>query len=147
MQENNKRPLRNAHGMTLVEILIVLTIIGGLFALIGSKVSDQYNKANVKGTRILMGQVAGALNVYSTDCNKLPSTLDALVKNPGESECADWSAPYLKEKQIKDAWGNSFIYQANEGEFTLKSLGRDNREGGTGFNKDLAYEDDEGGEK
>lgn len=134
------KTIRNSRGMTLVEILIVLAIIGTLMAVLLPNVVGQLNKSRQKNTRIAMTQVSNALNLYYTDCGKFPATLDGLTK--ADADCGNWGPePYLK-KEIKDAWNNSIIFEKSGSSYTLKSLGADGREGGDGYNKDISSEDD-----
>lgn len=137
--DSQKSILRNSRGMTLVEIMIVLAIIGALMAVLLPQVTSSLNKSRVGQTRIAMGQVVNALNMYNTDCGKFPKSLEALTKADGE--CTNWGPdPYLR-KMPKDAWSRDFLYSLENGNFVIKSLGADGKEGGDGFNKDITSED------
>jgi general secretion pathway protein G len=141
-------PLRNARGMTLVEILIVLAIVGSLLAVIGGNVMENFQKSKQKETRIIMSQVANALNMYYSDCAKMPQTLTNLIESPGDGECADWGPePYVKKELLKDAWKFDLVYEVDGSDFTLKSLGKDGREGGSKYAKDIPFEEKEPSEK
>lgn len=133
------RSLQNSRGMTLVEILIVLAIIGSLMAVLIPNVVGGLDKSRVRQTKIAMGQIQNALNTYYTDCGKYPKGLESLTA--ADSECSNWGPePYLK-KAPKDAWNHDFVYEVNNGNVTLKSFGKDGREGGDGYNKDISSED------
>ena len=135
---SNKSFLRNQKGMTLIEIMIVIAILGGLMALLAPRFLGQKDKANVGQAKIQMGQIANALSMYYNDCGKFPASLDNLVKQ--DANCANWGPePYLKKDQI-DPWGNPYVYELNGSEYSLKCLGKDGREGGSGFNADILYE-------
>lgn len=147
MTKMKNSPLRNARGMTLVEILIVLAIVGTLMAVIGGNVMGKFEKAKRKETGIILNQVASAIQMYNADCGKLPSSLDALINNPG-GDCADWGPdPYIKKDMLKDAWKHELVYELDGGSFVLKSLGKDGREGGSKHDKDISYDEKEGGDK
>lgn len=134
--------LTTERGMTLVEILIVLAIVGSLLAVVGGNVMGNFQKSKVKETNIKMSQISSAINMYESDCGKIPPTLRALLESPGDDECADWGPePYLKKDLIKDAWKNDFIYEAEGSTFNLKSYGRDGRPGGSKFDKDITFDD------
>lgn len=148
MNSSKNSPLRNARGMTLVEILIVLAIVGSLLAVIGGNVMGQFQKSKVKETGIKMSQISSALNMYYSDCGKMPTTLKGLIESPGDGECADWGPePYLKKDLIQDAWKHDFLYEADGSNFTLKSLGKDGREGGSKYDKDISFDDKEANDK
>lgn len=130
--------LRNQRGMSLVEIMIVLTIIASVAAMVVTNVNSQLKKADIKQTKIIIKEISKALDMYYTDCNNYPTTdegLNALLEDPGS--CRDWGPdPYLS-KMPEDAWGNELIYEVDGGSFILISLGADKREGGSAENKDI----------
>lgn len=132
-------PLHNSKGMTLVEILIVVAIIGSLMAILLPNVQSQLNKSKVKETKIAMNQVINALNLYYTDCGKYPSSLEGLVK--ADADCSNWGPEAYIKKAPKDSWGTDFAYEIEGNNFVIKSLGADRREGGDGYDKDLTSEE------
>lgn len=141
-------PIRNARGMTLMEILIVLAIVGSMLAVIGGNVMENFQKSKKKETKIILSQVAQALQMYYSDCGKMPSSLNNLMQNPGEGECADWGPEaYVKKDLLKDAWKHDLVYSAEGSNFSLKSLGKDGREGGTKYDKDISFEEEDQGDK
>lgn len=137
MQELKR--VRNARGMTLLEIMIVLAILGSLMAILLPKFVGQQDKAKVKETKIIMSQVITALNMYYTDCGSFPNAIDGLTA--ADSSCSNWGPePYMK-KAPKDAWENPFEYTKDGNNFVLKSFGSDKREGGDGYASDITSED------
>lgn len=131
--------LKNRKGMTLIEIMIVLAIIGGIAALLLPRMTGALDKAKVKETRIHMTQIVNALSMYYTDCGKYPQTLEGLVTE--DANCSNWGPePYLK-KAPKDQFGNDYVYELNGNEFTLMSLGKDGREGGSSYNADITLDE------
>ena len=145
-------PVRNARGLTLVEIMIVLAIIGGLMALLAPRVAANLNKAKIREARLQMGEIGKALDMYYTDCGAYPTTeqgLNALLQQPaGEPGCSNWGPEaYLKKNLLKDPWNKEFIYEQTPSSYVIRSLGKDGREGGTGIDADLSTEDDSAKEK
>lgn len=131
--------IRNHRGMTLIEIMIVLGILGGIMAMLLPRIVGQGDKAKVKEAKIMMGQVVEKISMYQNDCGTIPESLENLVTQ--DSKCSNWGPePYFKSIPL-DPWKNPFEYSKNGGDYTLKSLGRDGQEGGTGYNKDLTLED------
>lgn len=131
--------LKNRKGMTLIEIMIVLAIIGSIAALLLPNITGQLDKSKVKETKIQMTQIVNALSMYYTDCGKYPESLEGLAK--ADANCSNWGPePYYK-KGLKDPFGQDFVYEIQGSEYSLKSLGKDKREGGSGYNKDISLED------
>lgn len=126
-------------GLTLLEILVVLAIIGAVMAVLIPNITGNLSRSQVRTTKLAMGQVTQALTLYYNDCGSYPKALDGLLQSDGE--CSSWGPdPYLK-KEVKDAWNNSFVYDSDGSTFTLKSLGKDRREGGDGANADITSEE------
>lgn len=135
----NSKILKDQKGMTLIEIMIVIAIIGGLMAILAPKFMGQKDKANVGQAKIAMGQIANALSMYKNDCGKYPESLENLVT--ADASCSTWGPePYVKKKSLDDPWGHPFVYSLENGDFTLMSLGSDGRPGGDGYKKDIPYE-------
>jgi general secretion pathway protein G len=133
--------IRNNKGMTLLEIMIVLVILGGLTAILATQVNNRLKSARIKQAKIQMSEYGKALDMYFTDCNGYPTAeegLQALVQAPGS--CSNWGPdPYIK-KVNKDPWNGDFIYESTGNNYVLRSLGSDRREGGTGDAQDISSE-------
>jgi general secretion pathway protein G len=123
----------NNRGMTLIEIMVVLLIVGALAATLGKTVWDNLMNANVKQTKLMQQEFANALRMYNTECGSYPTTeqgLDALAKNPGAEACANWGPRPFHQGPFKDAWQRPFSYESDGATFTIKSNGPDKRNGG-----------------
>ena len=134
----------NQAGMTLIEIMIVLAIIGGLITFLGQNVISSFDKSRVKNAKIHMKELQKQLDIYNSDCGSYPTTdqgFAALIKSPGEAVCANWGPePYLK-KEPKDPWGSDYVYESDGSSITLKSLGKDKKEGGDAYAKDILLDE------
>lgn len=109
-----KRFLKNQKGMTLIEIMVVVAIIGGITALIAVNVTGSSKQANIKLTRTQISNLMTALDHYNLDNHEYPTTdqgLDALVHKPSSgSGLEDYpDGGYLK-KVPKDSWGKPFNF-------------------------------------
>ncbi|MFP5519209.1 MAG: type II secretion system major pseudopilin GspG [Bdellovibrionia bacterium] len=134
------KSVRNRRGMTLIEIMIVLAILGGIAALLLPRFTGSLDKAKVREAKIQIGQVISALSMYYTDCGKYPQSLEGLSQQ--DANCANWGPEaYAKDKQLKDPWGNPFAYEVTGSDFVIKSLGKDGAEGGSGYDADISSED------
>lgn len=131
--------LNNRKGMTLIEIMIVLAIIGGIAALLLPKMTGALDKAKTKEARIQMTQIVNALQMYYTDCGKYPQSLENLVTQ--DANCNNWGPEAYLKKAPKDPWDGDFVYELAGSEYNLKCLGKDKAEGGSGFAADISLED------
>jgi general secretion pathway protein G len=133
-RDNSKRT--GEHGYTLVEILVVLTIISLLMALVGPRVLNYLSDSKVKTARIQIEGFSSALDLYYLDNGRYPSAnegLVALVKKPDAA--STWNGPYLKGNAVpNDPWGRAYVYVSpgQHGPYDITSLGPEGREGATG---------------
>jgi general secretion pathway protein G len=134
--------IRNNKGMTLLEIMIVLVILGGLIAILATQVQGRLKKAKIGQATIQISEIGKALDMYFSDCSNYPSTeegLEALMKAP--ATCTNWGPdPYLKKLKKTDPWNHDFVYESTGNAYTLKSYGSDGHEGGTGDAQDISSE-------
>jgi len=136
------RSLKSQRGMTLIEIIIVVSILAALAAVLGGQVVSARKKSAVRQAKIQMAEIGKALEMYYTDCGSYPESFDSLLDG-GNSGCNNWGPePYVKNKnQLLDPWNTPFVYYAQGGSFTIISYGEDKKEGGTGYGKDLSSDD------
>src|SRR6201986_3742424 len=84
-------------GFTLVEMLVVITIIGLVMGLVGPRVLSYLSDSKVKTARIQIQGFSSALDLYYLDSGHYPSAsegLAALVQKPDGA--VTWNGPYLK---------------------------------------------------
>ena len=135
---------RNAQqGFTLIEILVVVSILAILGALIVPKIMDRPNEARIVAAKHDIGTVVAALKLYKLDNGRYPTTeqgLQALVEKPtSEPVPGNWKSGGYLEKMPKDPWGRDYLY-LNPGikrEIDVMSYGADGQQGGEGFDADL----------
>ena len=128
-------------GFTLVEMLVVISIIGLIMALVGPRVLNYLTNSKVKAAKIQIESLTSALDLYALDIGQYPSNsegLEALMQRPGG--VASWNGPYLKGNAVpKDPWGKSYVYRSpgQHGAYDILSFGADGQEGGTGAAADV----------
>jgi general secretion pathway protein G len=128
-------------GFTLVEILVVITIIGLIMALVGPRVLNYLAESKVKAARIQVESFASSLDLFYLDAGRYPSTsegLTALAQRPGAIDA--WNGPYLRTGVVpNDPWGHPYIYRSpgEHGPYDIISYGSDGQQGGTGTAADI----------
>ena len=131
---------RRERGLTLVELLVVLVIIGLIAAFAVPQVMKYLGGARHDSAKIQVSQLAGILDLYRLDVGNYPTAsegLNALLEKPSGAD--GWNGPYVKKKEsLIDPWGHPYHYRipGEHGEYDLYSLGADNAEGGQGENAD-----------
>lgn len=136
-----QKRLINQSGFSLVEILVVLAILGGVMALVAPNIFGNQQKANVRTAKIILAKLEGTINEFYSDCGQLPDSLEQLVNAPGGDVCESWGPnPYAKEKDLQDPWKNEILYEQTSGGIKLTSLGKDGSPGGEGFDADITNE-------
>ena len=121
-------------GLTLLELLVVITILVVLTVAIGTVALNYLGSAKADAARLQLSQIEAGLDLYRLDMGQYPSEQDgltALIDRPSDGD--RWRGPYVKKAEaLIDPWGTQFIYRApgEEGLFDLLSYGADGLEGG-----------------
>ena len=123
-----KTKLRRA--FTLVEMLLVVTIIGILAALVIPKIVGRSEQARQTAARADIAAIKTALDAFEVDNGFYPKSIQDLVTAP--SNAKNWHGPYL-DKLPQDPWGDNYVYyfpgKRNAGSYDLLSVGPDGKEG------------------
>jgi general secretion pathway protein G len=106
-----------ANGFTLIEVLLVITIISVLAAVVVPKFFGRSQEARIVATRqTIVGTFGIALDLFEQDTGRYPRSdegLQALVENP---QVTNWRGPYLKATNVPlDPWGNEYKYSYPSG--------------------------------
>jgi general secretion pathway protein G len=135
------RRRKSQAGVTLIEMVVVVTIIALFAALVMPKLFQKADVAKVTAAKAQIQGFETALGTYKLDTSTFPSTelgLEALRVRPNGA--ATWQGPYLPKEVPKDPWGNPYVY-AYPGEHgdepEIVSLGADGQPGGEGVNADV----------
>jgi len=135
--------LRRARGFTLIEILVVITILGIMAALIVPRIMDRPDQARATAARADVNAIMSGLKLYRLDNGVYPSNdqgLLALVKKPDRGDVPrNWKPGGYLEKLPKDPWDSDYQYlnPGIRGEVDVFSLGADRRPGGEGYDADI----------
>lgn len=136
-------PRRRARGFTLIEIMVVITILGILAALIVPKIVGRTDDARIAAARQDIASIMQALKLYRLDNSRYPTTeqgLRALIEKPGtEPVPNNWKQGGYLERMPKDPWGKEyqFLSPGVKGEIDVFSFGRDGQSGGEGPDADI----------
>ncbi len=135
-----KRDLRTitrqaSAGFTLVELLLVITILGILAAMVVPKLGGYSDKARINRTYADMATIAGQVEAYRFEKGRYPESLDELTIDTDTQEAV------LKKSQLVDAWGTEYQYKKiSKRKFEIRSAGTD---GQFSTEDDLWYPDDD----
>lgn len=138
--KNLQGPLRQ-QGLTLIEIMIVVVILGMLALAIIPNITGRADQASVARAKSDIQALSSQLELFKTDNFRYPTTdegLEALVTPPNNVK------NYPKNGYIKrlnqDPWGNDYLYfsPVEGADFEILSLGADGVEGGEDFAADIS---------
>ena len=152
MSATRKTYMGSQKGITLIELMVVLVILGILATLIVPKVMDKPGKARQLKAKVQIEHIETALKFYKLENGSYPTTeqgLQALVTPPADGTAAKNfpEGGYFEKGTVpKDPWGRDYIYicpGANSA-FDLYSYGADGVQGGEDEDSDITnWETDE----
>jgi general secretion pathway protein G len=135
--------LLNRRGLTLIEIMVVVVILGILAGLIVPRIMGRPEEARRTKGQIQLKSIIAALKLYKLDTGTYPTTeqsLDSLVTKPTVGIIPqNWNEGGYLDKVPADPWGNPYVYlmPGTHGDFDLISYGADGVEGGEGKDADI----------
>ncbi|RKY35759.1 MAG: hypothetical protein DRP78_05185 [Candidatus Omnitrophota bacterium] len=131
-------------GFSLIEILVVLSIISILFGLISSAGKFARRKAKIYQTQTMIASLETALSMYHTDFGQYPVPTGNPIKDLVNfladvgtySANPDWNGPYINFKKrdlngvipnaaLHDPWGTDYSYASDGDTYTIISAGPD----------------------
>lgn len=122
-------------GMTLIEIMVVIAIIGIVAGAVGFGVTRYFAQAKIDACKAQIDNIANHLEMYLYEHDEYPSQISVLAKKEKGKRKA-----ILKKSQLKDPWKKQLKY-GNDGDgFTLCSSGPDKKQGS---DDDICFGDEE----
>lgn len=124
-------------GLTLVEILVVLIILGIVMTFLGSRILGAGDQAKASLTQTKIKDIQGRIELFRTRYNSLPSSLEELTRC--SEKTGPGCVPMANEDELTDAWNGRLQYSLDNGgrTYRIKSLGSDGKDGGDGVNYDI----------
>lgn len=140
MKKNEQKRRRTA-GVTLIEMMVVVTIMALFAALVLPKMYRRADAARVTATRTQINGFMTALGTYKLDTSTFPATEQGLAALRIKPESANgWNGPYLPQDVPNDPWGRPYLYKypgEHGDEPDITSLGADGQPGGDDVNADV----------
>lgn len=138
----NKEPRASTarSGMTLVEILAVVVILGLIAGVLAVNFSGSFAKAKHELAKTGIGQVVQKLELYKIEHDEWPSLqLGLQALSTGYANPSD--PHFLEADQLLDPWKHPYVYISPGPDlrpYEVISYGRDGIQGGTGENADIS---------
>jgi general secretion pathway protein G len=131
----HRGPRRIRRAFTLLEIIVVVTIIAILAGIIAPRLIGRIGQAKTNVAKAECSEIAKQVQLYLIDNGKTrPDTemeLSALTSGP---------TPYLKSTDLLDPWGREYLLIVpgeHNTDFEVMSLGADGEQGGEGEDTDV----------
>ncbi|RKY21654.1 MAG: type II secretion system protein GspG [Planctomycetota bacterium] len=127
---------RRRAGFTLIEIMVVITLIGLIATIVVPGVMEKLEQGRVQTSEAKITVLGGVLDSYRMHHGKYPDTLSQLLE-PNDKNLGQ---PYVKDPgKFKDAWDRDFIYtKSSSRDYEIVSLGADGLEGGEHADADIS---------
>lgn len=119
---------RSPKGMSLLEVMVVLVLIGLVASMVSVAVMNQLEKGEMDTARSQAFEIGKSIELYKLQQGSYPTTaqgLNALTSPPK-------GKPFM-ERVPKDPWGEDYVFvipgQKNPSKFDVRSKGPDRQEG------------------
>src|ERR1700753_4199189 len=93
---SRRRARTSQAGFTLVEMLVVITIIGLIMVLVGPRVLNYLGESKAKAAKIQIEIFHSALDLSDLDPGRYPSSSEGLLGLTRAGNGPNWNGPYLR---------------------------------------------------
>ena len=143
MRTEHKKRRRNEDGLTLVELMVVIVIIGLLATIVALNVLPSGDRARTEKAKADIATIEQGLELYKLQNTNYPTTsqgLTALTAAPaGLADPSRYQAGGYIKKLPNDPWNKPYLYASpgTHGAADIWTLGADGKDGGEGINADI----------
>jgi general secretion pathway protein G len=125
-------------GMTLIEIMVVLVILGLIATAVAVNVVKRQEEAQIRKARADVDNIASqGVDAFKVMRGRYPTTEEGLKVLVQEG----FLKPNAEGGTLKDPWGKEYVYlypgQSHPDAFDVKSYGADGQPGGDGERADI----------
>ncbi len=129
---------RAPRGMTLIEIMVVMVILGIIAAAVAVNVTGRLAEAKQKQATTDVNNIASqGVDAFKVMRGRYPTTEEGLKILVQEG----FLKPNSSDGSLKDPWNHDYVYlypgQLHPDSFDIKSYGGDGKPGGEGENADI----------
>jgi len=118
--KSEEKRRRAGAGFTLVELLLVVTILGILAAVVVVNFAGHGEESRRNTTRASIAAIGTAIQAYEVRMGRYPESLDDLTV------ATDSMAALLDKSRLNDSWGTPFAYKkTGKFEYEIRSAGPD----------------------
>lgn len=138
-----KMILNTQKGFTLLEIMIVISLLAVLGTFVVNKFLDRLDEGNQQAAKIQINSFKSLMEEYRRYCNQYPTSdqgMEALLTKPTTGpECPNYPASGImgNNKVPVDPWGHPYLYESDGKSYVITCLGKDGKEAGTGIDADF----------
>lgn len=133
MTDRKRVRMAAQRGMTLIEIMVVVAILGMIASVVGVAVMGRFKEAKIQTAQLDIKGFANGLNLYKLKHSRYPTTAEGLA--------VLYSEGFLEGQQKKDPWGNDYVYicpgTKNPNSYDIISYGSDGKPGGDDEDADI----------
>ncbi|MFA5623893.1 MAG: type II secretion system protein GspG [Bradymonadales bacterium] len=117
LHRRNKQSKFQRQGMTLIEIMIVVTLMVAIMGLIGWNILGQADKANDGLAQTQLRSLKGNIEAYRLYYRKMPERFEDLINTPDNRK--------IIEEVPEDPWGNAYVFEKTGNKIKIFSVGSD----------------------
>jgi len=133
-----RRRRQGTAGFTLVELMVVISIIAILATIVGFNVFNQIDESSITAAQAQIKNFETAIVAYKLKFKRFPESLDALVQNSKNIK--------FMNRIPEDPWGNAYVYTLEGSkDYKIVCYGADGAPGGSDVDADISS-DNLGGE-